>query len=657
MKAICLIRTSTDRQRIEEQRAEVVQMAYADGYTDNDIEVIGKCGASAIKLDDAYMENLNALYKRIENGDVEVVYAWAIDRIGRDEVILMQLKNTLVKNKVQLIIKDPSLRLLNADGTVNNGVELAFSLFATMAKQEMERKKERFRRGKKENAESGKFNGGIIPYGYDVDDNGYYIADDEEANNVILAFQLMASNKYSVATLTKELRDRGVMVNNRLITYQFASSMLKNTCYIGYRNKYAFVKKYPRLISDDLFNKVQSVMTNNNSTKAKASKHYTFASLLIKCPTCGRNYISSHGKKYVCSAHNAPSIRRAMGQKECDNNLTIDLSHMDGLLWSIATSLHYQYIQGLDAEQKISIEKQITVLLQKKNESSKLFAEIEERYERLEEVYISGRSKMTKTKYDTLLSAIEKDEKALTDEVIGYDEEISRLQNLLSSVDDKDEMRKWFDDNYVLTNLKAEENEKMMYDVVHKYITSISLESVVTSDDLQSSGDFCKDGKKVNSRYYNVNNREAIKVNITCYDGSVIECYFIKNFRNCDTKFIYVDNNVAYPYSYEPIIREGDGYATTRSIILMKNLIKEIGTCLRSEWSNKDEIFGKLIFDIFPKYHEDDDETEYAIVKQSYRKLQSYNCKWVANALVAASKYYEIDGVSYKDIMAITQDH
>ncbi len=89
-KAICIIRTSTDRQHIEEQTAEVLQMAKADGFTDEDIEVIGKCGASAIKLDEAYMENLKLLYKRLESGDIDCVYAWAIDRIGRDEVTILK---------------------------------------------------------------------------------------------------------------------------------------------------------------------------------------------------------------------------------------------------------------------------------------------------------------------------------------------------------------------------------------------------------------------------------------------------------------------------------------------------------------------------------------------------------------------------------------
>lgn len=662
-KVIALIRTSTDRQDREEQKKEVIEVILSDGYYVEEIEVIGdEEGASAIKIDEQYMKNLNKVYSLIEDGSIECVYAWAVDRIGRTRTHLTNFREFLVNHKVQLVIKNPSLRLLDANGEEDGGVGLAFSLFCEMAVQEMKQKKARFKRGKKRNAEAGKFNGGTVPYGYELNEDGYYVPFKEEADNVKLAFELMASDRYSVATLTKELRERGVMVNDRLITYQFTVALLKNTCYIGFRNKYAFNKKYPRLVSDELFNRVKEVMANNNSSKGKTSQHYNFASLLIKCPVCGRNYIASHGKKYVCSAHNSPSIRRTMGQKECDNNLTIDLSHLDGLLWSIATGLHYEYIKGLDAQQKIDIEEQIRVLELKKNESAKLFAEIEERFERLETVYISGRSRMTKAKYETLLSAIEADEKALSNEVAGYDEEINRLNNLLTGSDDKDEIRKWFDDNYILTQLKAEENEKMMYDVVHKYITSVTLEPVTTPADLKTSGDFFKDGKKVNNRYYKVNNREAVLVTITCYDGTKRQFFFLRNFRNCVNKFIFIEDSVAYPYSYEPILRADGGYATTESIVYMKKLIDEIGNCLRMDWNNRNKMFNMLVFGMLPKYgarytgnYDEAGEEAFKDVKQAYHKLHClHNLVWVVNAFNAASKYYEVDDVKQSDIMSKT---
>lgn len=514
MKAICLIRTSTDRQRIEEQRAEVLQMAHADGYTDNDIEIIGKCGASAIKLDEAYIENLNALYKRIESGDVAIVYAWAIDRIGRDEVVLMQLKNTLIKNKIQLVIKNPSLTLLNPDGSVNSGVEIAFSLFATMAKQEMEQKQKRFHRGKKQNAEAGKFNGGIVPFGYTVDDRGFFILHPVEAPHVSLAFELMASNNYTVATLTNELRARGVMYNGRLITYQFVAAMLKNTAYIGLRNKYAFNKVYPRIVSDELFEAVKKVKANNNSTKAKAVKHYNLAALLIKCPDCGRSYIA-HGEKYVCSGYNSPSIRKVMGQHPCENNIIIRQKHLDGVLWVIAQQQHNIAQRGINEEQKQAIDAQLQIINEKIDGSHYRKEEIENKLERIDEVYMTGR--LSKEKYAQQVAAVNAELNVLKNEVIHYNEERRRLISLLNN------------DEPVTDDLTNADKVKQ-YEIVHKYINDIALDRVV------------------------VNNRKGVKVVITTYTNQKFELVYLPNLKTSDRKMFTVVYGELIPFDYVPIV-------------------------------------------------------------------------------------------------------
>lgn len=41
MKAIAIIRTSTDRQEVESQKKEVIELAKLDGYTEDNIIVIG----------------------------------------------------------------------------------------------------------------------------------------------------------------------------------------------------------------------------------------------------------------------------------------------------------------------------------------------------------------------------------------------------------------------------------------------------------------------------------------------------------------------------------------------------------------------------------------------------------------------------------------
>ena len=148
-KVIALIRTSTEKQEVESQKRELIEYILKDGINEDDIIIVGQKGASAIKLDEAYKRNLDIVYKHIDEGNISAVYAWHLDRIGRNEEVLMNFKYKLIDNKVQLVIKNPSLRLLDEDGSVNAGMEMAFSLFATMAKQEMGTKARRFERAKR----------------------------------------------------------------------------------------------------------------------------------------------------------------------------------------------------------------------------------------------------------------------------------------------------------------------------------------------------------------------------------------------------------------------------------------------------------------------------------------------------------------------------
>lgn len=148
-KVIVIIRESTIRQEIESQKDEMLKYVLSEGYTGSEIEFVGGSGLSALKLDDQYLRALKKVYSLIEeNPSIECVFAWAIDRIGRNEEVLMNFKNFLISKKINLRIKNPNLSLLNDDGTINYGMELAFSLFSTMSKQEMEQKKERFKRAK-----------------------------------------------------------------------------------------------------------------------------------------------------------------------------------------------------------------------------------------------------------------------------------------------------------------------------------------------------------------------------------------------------------------------------------------------------------------------------------------------------------------------------
>ena len=147
MKAILLVRVSTEAQDFTEQEKEIYQMAINDGYKPEDIIPICE-KESGIKLEEEERAGLNRMKELIEAGGVDCVYCWEVSRIARRKKINFSVLEYLTAHKVQLIIKNPSITLFNRDGSINEGAEVVFTLFSQMAESEMRTKKERFKRSK-----------------------------------------------------------------------------------------------------------------------------------------------------------------------------------------------------------------------------------------------------------------------------------------------------------------------------------------------------------------------------------------------------------------------------------------------------------------------------------------------------------------------------
>lgn len=285
---ILLIRTSTERQEIEAQKNDLIHLAELDGYAKSQMVIIEGQGASAIKLNETYLAEMEELYNTIETQDIVAVYAWEISRIGRNEELLMKFKNFLIDKGVQLVIMHPSLRLLNPDKSVNNGVELAFSLFATMSKQEMQIKKDRFARAKARNKAEGKYNGGRIKLGYALNRDKYFVENEETSKIVRDVFQwyLDGVSKFEIC---KRLVDLGVVNFKKQTLLSGGTAMcnyiLKDTSYIGEGS-------YPQIVDKDTFDKVQEKLSQ--PTTFYRSKHvYYCKGLLMDCSSgyylCGHN--------------------------------------------------------------------------------------------------------------------------------------------------------------------------------------------------------------------------------------------------------------------------------------------------------------------------------------------------------------------------------
>lgn len=412
-KAILLVRVSTTKQEIDTQKKELIEYALSDGYKKDDIIIIEGVGASAIKMNDLYLAEIENLYQTIENDkSINAVYAWEISRIGRNEEKLMQIKNFLISHKVQLVIKNPSLRLLNNDGSgsVNGGVELAFSLYATLSRQEMEVKKQRFLRSKQKNKLEGKFNGGRVKLGYSLDANKYFIVDEAKAQIVRQCFDWFI-NGVSLRKIYNKLADMGIYCTLKYTSgNQRIGIILRDKAYIG-------EGLYPQIVDTEIFNQVQKMLSNR--CKSHDSKNIYFCKGLIKDKTSGATLQArcSTLVYYVRNSVNCYVINLNVMEYIAEYSANILLAHYNE-----------QQAQTNKNEYKLKIEENHNIISSKKAQ----IKEYEKAIERAIETNIRQPKYFPTQKMEEFIKQNEAIIDKLNIEITDLQTEITRMENWLN---------------------------------------------------------------------------------------------------------------------------------------------------------------------------------------------------------------------------------
>lgn len=465
IKAIAIIRTSTDKQEIESQKEQVLQMCYDDGLTDEEVVIVGEQGASAIKLDDIYMKNLNYIYELIEsNKSIKCVYAWAIDRIGRVESVLHSFREFLVNKQVQLKIRNPNLVLLDYYGKEQMGVKVQFSVYATLAAIEMDNKKERFKRAKARNKKLGKFNGGPrILYGYKVDENGYFVPSEDEVEILREVFEEYATGNWSLRKLCVEVMNRGYKRYGKPLPFGTIKTMLYNgDKYCGKDTNIA----YPPILSENLVKRVNEQLKKNKNIQ-KSSIHHYFAHKIMKCP-CGET-LRAYNDHYKC-ASKTTDVRKLTGKlvpcKYDHNNVSIPV--MDGILWTVAKECHGRAMDELNNDKKKELNKEKRILERKINKFEKDLDSFKDRFHKL--VERSALENLPDDMYESILQKLKLQEDNIKKENNLCKEKLDRINATLAMGRNKRR------DNEIkfltLLLMDAEPDEREMRNLVRKYITS-----------------------------------------------------------------------------------------------------------------------------------------------------------------------------------------
>lgn len=354
MKCILLVRVSTEAQSYDEQEKELYDLAHFYGYKDKDISSIAT-KESAIKLDEEERFGLNRMKELLETGEYDCVFAWEISRIARRKKILFSILEYLTSKGIQLIIKEPRIRLLKDDKTIDEGAETIFTLYAQLAESEMRNKIARFARAKKEGFNKGKYMGGKITLGYKVSEDGYWEIDEEGSKLVRLIFDMYISGEYSLTGLGKELKSRGYFKNLSVTSIKVEMShLLKNPIYRGIRTSNNI---YPQIIDDDTWEQCCKKRKENRTRSKTKTPH--LLTPLIRC-ICNASYsVNLMDGTYSCRVkHNAV-------EKGLTHSPDVNVNMIESLAWYVALQELHEDMVCKRSDAKKHMRKRLKFIIRK----------------------------------------------------------------------------------------------------------------------------------------------------------------------------------------------------------------------------------------------------------------------------------------------------
>jgi DNA invertase Pin-like site-specific DNA recombinase/ribosomal protein L34E len=356
--AILLVRVSTLIQDNEAQIYDLKRYGETLGYTQFHI-IETKETAFA---DFNQKVGTNETFKYIEeNPEYNTILTTEISRLARRQSILHQIKEYCLNKKIQIFIKDINFRLLDDKGNLDSQSDMVFALYGMFAESEVKQKLERFIRKRKELMQMGVSIGGKLLFGYDRHklDSGKntLIINEEQATIIRTIFNWYINGldnikNPSVKTISLECIKRGY--HQYTHSKRNVNKLLKEEGYTGDKTtnnkrknpKFGIIAnepeylisenkiKYPVIIENDIFRKVQKKLKSNIINGDKETKHITILSKLIRCPSCGRklqgNYRTRNGESknsYRCTSRG--------DTRPCGSTKSLSMNLIDSAVWSL----------------------------------------------------------------------------------------------------------------------------------------------------------------------------------------------------------------------------------------------------------------------------------------------------------------------------------
>ena len=215
------------------------------------------------------------------------VLVYKLDRFSRDKYATAIHKKTL---------KDNGVKVLSAMENIPDTPEgiILESLLEGMNQYYFAELSQKVKRGMKETRLKGLYQGGTLPYGYKLD--GRKIVIDEKTSEIVKYMFEEYSKGVNVKDIIATLTAKGVHFRGKPFIKNTVYNILRNDKYTGtYKLGDEIVSSlYPRIISDDIFEKVRKRIQANKYGKTSIDVVYLLKNKL-KCGYCGESINAENG--------------------------------------------------------------------------------------------------------------------------------------------------------------------------------------------------------------------------------------------------------------------------------------------------------------------------------------------------------------------------
>lgn len=317
-KAVVYCRVSSVHQ--EERQTIENQIEFARNYCNlNNIEL------THIYKDDGVTGTLPLeerpsgadLLRDAKAGKLSLILIFKLDRLGRATRVILNAVHELDQYGVKIRSMTEPFDTSDASG------RFLLTILAGVADLERENILQRMGMGATRAAKKGKYMGGLPPYGYTVDDDGYFIPNTAPIDNigmnevdiVRMIYKLCAEGS-STLQITERLTALGVPsfcasrnVGKRTkktskwqptTVYRIIkSTTYKGINYYGKNRDNTIARCVPPIVSEELWQQAQETLSANKvKIKGNVKRHYLLRGLL-KCAHCGYAYSGAFTGKYA----------------------------------------------------------------------------------------------------------------------------------------------------------------------------------------------------------------------------------------------------------------------------------------------------------------------------------------------------------------------